>query len=77
MEFKLNRVKAERIAAGISQQQMAEKLGMSRTSYWKRENGKVPIGADELAQIARIIGIPSNRISIFFSFDVPERQRSS
>jgi transcriptional regulator with XRE-family HTH domain len=74
MEINLNRIKAERIAAGISQQQMAKVLGISRGAYWKRENGQTPIGAEELAKIAETIGIDKDNIGIFFKFNVTERQ---
>ena len=77
MRLNLNRVKAERIAAGISQQSMADKLGISRTSYWKRERGIVPMGADELGRIAELIGIDKKDMYIFFDFSVPIRQRNA
>lgn len=38
MELNLNRLKAERIAAGLTQDQVAEKMGWkTRTPYAKRE----------------------------------------
>lgn len=74
MEINLQRIKAERIAAGISQQEMAKILGVSRGAYWKRENGQTPIGAEELAKIAETVGISKNNIGIFFKFSVTERQ---
>jgi transcriptional regulator with XRE-family HTH domain len=74
MEINLNRIKAERIAAGVSQQQMANVLGISRGAYWKRENGKTQIGVEELAKIAETVGIDKNNIGIFFKFSVTECQ---
>jgi transcriptional regulator with XRE-family HTH domain len=74
MEINLNRIKAERIAAGVSQQQMAKTLGISRGAYWKRENGKTQIGVEELAKIAETVGIDKNNIGIFFKFSVTECQ---
>lgn len=74
MEINLNRIKAERIAAGVSQQQMAKVLGISRGAYWKRENGKTQIGVEELAKIAETVGIDKNNIGIFFKFSVTECQ---
>jgi transcriptional regulator with XRE-family HTH domain len=74
MEINLQRIKAERIAAGVSQQEMAKILGISRGAYWKRENGQTPIGAEELAKIAETVGINKNDIGIFFKFNVTERQ---
>lgn len=50
MKLDLKRIKAERVASGMTQSEIANKLGWkSRTPYAKRENGLVPFGADELA----------------------------
>lgn len=67
MEFELNRLKAERIAKGYSQEELAKKLGWTRSMYTKRENGSVSLGVDELAEIATALKMPESRISIFFS----------
>ncbi|MBS7576497.1 MULTISPECIES: helix-turn-helix transcriptional regulator [unclassified Enterococcus] len=67
MKFNLNRLKAERIAKKYSQQEIADKLNWSRSVYTKRENGSVPLGVDELADIVTVLEIPEDRISIFFS----------
>lgn len=75
MEFNLKRIKAERIAAGISQQDMANILEISRGAYWKRENGVTPIGVEELAKISDTLGIDKDHIGIFFKFNVTERQQ--
>ncbi|KRM91466.1 helix-turn-helix domain-containing protein [Liquorilactobacillus cacaonum] len=74
MEINLKRIKAERITAGISQQEMAKIIGVSRGAYWKRENGQTQIGVEELAKIAEAIGIDKNNIGIFFKFGVTECQ---
>lgn len=37
MQINLRRIKAERVFKKISQTQMAKKLGISRTSYAKKE----------------------------------------
>ncbi|HJE87376.1 helix-turn-helix domain-containing protein [Levilactobacillus brevis] len=66
MDFDLRRIKAERIASGITQTKMAQRLGMSRSSYWKREAGTVPIDVKEFASILTVIGIDRDQISIFF-----------
>lgn len=77
MTIDLRRLKAERIAKGLSQEEMAELLGWkSRATYSKRETGRVNIGADELARIADILGYSSNQLGIFFTVGVPKRERS-
>lgn len=76
MTVNLKRLKAERIANDLTQDQMAEKMGWStRTPYAKRENGLVAIGADELAKMAAILGYTDEDIGIFFTKDVPEKER--
>lgn len=76
MTVNLKRLKAERIANDLTQDQMAEKMGWStRTPYAKRENGLVAIVADELAKMATILGYTDEDIGIFFTKDVPEKER--
>lgn len=70
------RLKAERVAKGLSQEEMAKMMGWdSRTPWAKRENGLVSIGADELAKAAEVLGIPMSNLSIFFTSDVPEKEQ--
>lgn len=76
MVLNLNRLKAERIAMGLTQDDMAEKMGWkTRTPYAKRENGLVDIGANEFIKIAKILGYNTNELDIFFTESVPERER--
>lgn len=67
MEFDFNRLKAERIAKGYSQEELSKKLQWTRSVYTKRENGTVSLGVDELAKIATALEMPESRISIFFT----------
>lgn len=75
MKVDNRRIKAERIAKGFTQAELAKKLNLSRASYVKRENGTTPLGADELANIAKELG-HSNDIQIFFTHGVPDKQRN-
>lgn len=76
MTIDLRRIKAERIAKGYTQDEMAEKMGWkTRTPYAKRENGIVSIGADELARIAEILDFSTDQLGIFFTLNVPEKER--
>lgn len=78
MTVNLKRLKAERIASGMTQDEVAHKMGWkSRTPYAKRENGLVSIGADELAKITKIFGLPMEKITIFFSENVPEMEHTA
>lgn len=75
MKLDLKRLKAERVAAGLTQEEVAQKMGWNRSTYAKRENGMVSLGADELARLADIFGVEQNKIGIFFKLSVPERER--
>lgn len=65
MQLNLNRLKAERIAKGKTQEVLAKELGKSRIWYLKRESGRVPMGADDLAEIATALGV--DNLNIFFT----------
>ena len=76
MTLDLLRLKAERVAKGLSQDEMARKMGWkTRTPYAKRENGIVNIGADELVKMASILVYSKNELGIFFTTTVPKRER--
>ncbi|MBL1226580.1 helix-turn-helix domain-containing protein [Enterococcus sp. BWR-S5] len=72
--FNTGRIKAERIAAGLTQEDIAKKMGWSRTKYSKFENGKSKTGADDLAEFAEIVG--ATNMNIFFNFNVPKTERT-
>lgn len=76
MNLDLNRLRAERIANGLTQEDMAKRLGWNdRSRYAKRESGIVDIGANEFIQIANILGYDTDNLAIFFTTNVPERER--
>lgn len=75
MTLDLNRIRAERIAKGMTQDEVAKKMGWkTRTPYAKRENGIVAIGADELISLALIFGYTKDDLGIFFNLNVPEKE---
>lgn len=75
MQLDLNRLKAERIACGLSQEDVARHFGKTRAWYAKRENGIVPIGADELAEFAKLFNVNIENINIFFKNIVPKKEQ--
>lgn len=76
MDVNLKRLKAERIANGITQDEMSSLMGWhSRTPYAKRELGLVPLGANELAKAAEILGYGTDSLGIFFTVNVPDKER--
>lgn len=74
IKLNLHRLKAERVANNLSQEELAKKVGKSRAWYAKRENGIVSIGADELVAIAGILNVSD--VNIFFTTNVPEKQQT-
>ncbi|MBC1373389.1 helix-turn-helix transcriptional regulator [Listeria booriae] len=75
MTLDLLRLKAERVARGLTQDELAARLGWKRPKYAKRENGIVAIGADELALIVDALGLEKKEMYIFFTHDVDKRER--
>ena len=57
-------LKSIRADLGLTQEEMAKKLGLSTTSYKLRETGKRPLLARELLQISVMSSIPCENIEI-------------
>lgn len=74
MKVDLKRLKAERVASGLSQEDVAHRMGWkTRSPYAKRENGIVSIGADELAEFVEIFVLPMDKLPIFLKEVLPKR----
>jgi len=54
------RLHAARLAAGLSQTQVAEKLGMSQKAYAAWERHPVALRADQIEQVIEVLGISAN-----------------
>jgi len=74
MKFDHNRLKAERIARGLTVQEMGEVLGVSKGTYSKKENGKLPIDVDEFSLITKKFKIDKENIVIFFTHNVSKME---
>ena len=74
MGFDLQRLRFERLSRRISQQTIANALGMTRSSYHKREVGAVKMSVEEFAIVLQVLGIPQENAGIFFTREVPERE---
>lgn len=57
-------LKSIRADLGMTQKEMAAKLGISKTSYLKRETGQTPLLARELLQISIMSNVPCENIEI-------------
>lgn len=74
MTLNLKRLRAERIAKGMNQDEMAKAMGWhNRASYAKRENGITKISANELVKMASILGYSANQLDLFFTDNVTNR----
>lgn len=60
-------LKSKRVLRGISQAEIAEGLGISLTSYNKKETGKIEFKRDEIEKIAKILKLSISDVNeIFF-----------
>lgn len=76
MEFDYMKLKGERVSRGLTQADMAKKLGLSRNGYAAKERGESDIGVDELAKICSILDIsPMDIFPIFFTKNVHHNER--
>lgn len=74
MRFNYNRLKAERVAKGLTVQEMADELGISKGAYSKKENGKLSVTVDDFSVISNKLGIKHDKIEIFFTLNVSEME---
>lgn len=63
-----NRIKVIRAEKKITQEQLSEKSGISRTTLSMIESGKVTPDGDTIAKLVKALGVPANHI--FFALDV-------
>ena len=65
----MQRIKGYRVMLNLSQQDVAKELGISRQSYWSKENGRTSFNDKEKTKIRdlfRKTGIPVTIDSLFF-----------
>jgi transcriptional regulator with XRE-family HTH domain len=54
------RIKIQRLAAGMSQTELGERIGVTFQQVQKYEKGANRVGAGRLTQIARVLSVPVN-----------------
>ncbi|MEY8514517.1 helix-turn-helix domain-containing protein [Lactococcus taiwanensis] len=74
LEFNPLRMKAERIAHGFLQEEVAKYMGVSRGKYIRIEKGETSIGSDDLALFANLVGVTD--MQIFFTRNVDDLERN-
>ncbi|GIO63534.1 helix-turn-helix domain-containing protein [Paenibacillus cineris] len=67
-------VKAARVNKGLSQQEVANQMGLSLRAYQRKENGEVRIYADEIVALGRLFGIP---VQNFFESQCRKKTRNT
>lgn len=75
MKFNLQMLRYERLSRKVSQDELAQVLGINRSSYHKKENGSIKISVEEFAAILAALGIPHSEAGKFFAQFVPVRER--
>lgn len=56
VQINLNELKAERIRKGISQKELANRLGVGSAWVYMRESGRREITLNELVRMAQVMG---------------------
>lgn len=75
MNFNLQKLRYERLSRKITQEHMAQALGITRGTYHKKENGNIKISVEEFSIILKTLGIPYEEVGNFFTYNVPEREQ--
>ena len=68
-----NRLKSIRSEQNLTQEKLAEKAGISRTTLAMIENEKAIPDGNTIAALVKALSVPAN--VIFFDFDVVRKQR--
>jgi transcriptional regulator with XRE-family HTH domain len=71
MYFNLQKLRYERLSRKITQERMAQALGITRGTYHKKENGDIKISVEEFSIILDTLGIPYEEAGNFFTLKVP------
>jgi len=69
--MKLNELKAEIVRNGMTIEEFADKVGIERTTLWRRFNNSGNFTLTEITKIADVLNLTKQRIiEIFFSEEV-------
>lgn len=74
MKFNLQKLRYERLSRKVTQEKMANAIGVTRPTYHKKENGDIKISVEEFYTFLEVMGIPLNEAGNFFKQDVPKRE---
>lgn len=65
-------LKSKRALKGLTQEDIAGKIGMKTKSYNLKENGKIKFSLEEVAKVSRCLGLTLEEINdIFLQIKLP------
>jgi len=64
-----NKLRGAIVAAGMTQNEVAARIGISRNTFSAKVNGKTCFDSDQIEKICQIVGIidPAEKANIFLS----------
>ena len=66
------KLRCKLVEMDIQQKELADQLGVSPSTISTRLSGQLPWSVPEAVQVAGILGIPLDQLSVFFYDDSPE-----
>ncbi len=70
-----SKLRARRRALGATQEEMAERLGVDRTTLWRWENGKaMPKSGEAIAAVKRTYDFSQEEMNRWYAGETPERE---
>lgn len=73
----LKMIRKRRLEKELTLQQMADRIGVSRTSYYRYETGQRDFGMDNLYKVFQALGFAPNDMTKFFLISVPKSERKA
>ncbi|VFB17228.1 Helix-turn-helix [Urinicoccus massiliensis] len=62
----LKELKRRRINKDLSQQELANKIGVDKMTYWRKENGMRDFNRTEIENISKVLGLSPIDIKLIF-----------
>ena len=66
MKFDYSKLRGRMAECGVTQEQLAEKIGINKCTLSVKLNGHYAFGNDEIINICRVLNIPTVSISKYF-----------
>lgn len=59
----------------MKQGEVAKRANMAESTLTARMTGRLPWNGDEIARVAKVVGIPTDQIGVFFFEDAPKEYK--